>query len=101
MNRLGQIAGVLVIAREPIAQLIDLALVPFDNRVERLAMSAETCLNEDEIVVALGRLCSLRPRCVSAVSGHGHLPVPWPHPRPGPIGRAFDAHLSFRPSGDG
>jgi hypothetical protein len=27
--------------------------------------------------------------------------VPWPHPRPGPIGRAFDAHLSFRPSGDG
>ncbi len=94
---LREIARVLVIAGEAITQLVDLPLVPFDDRIKCVATSAEARLYERAVVRAVGQRLSVSPRCLSAaVSGHGHPPVPRPQSRPGPIECAVGAHLSFR-----
>ena len=55
---LREVAGVLVVADEPVAELIDLPLVPLHDHVERLAASGEARLDQRAVV---GRRRTARP----------------------------------------
>ena len=98
---LRQVARVLVIPRKPVAQLIDMALVPLNDDVERFTTAGQARLHQRPIVAGRVRLRVLGPRVIGAVSRHAHLPIPRPDAGPEAIDRAVDTHLSFRPRPEG
>ena len=66
---LRQIARVLMIAGEPIAQLVDVALVPLDEDVECGRLPAEARLHQ-RVVIGVGPR-GIHPLGILARVGHG------------------------------
>ncbi len=68
---LRQIAGVLVIADEPVTQLIDLTTVTLDNQVERLGPASQRQLDERGLAELREPLIS---NDLAVLPNNGHIP---------------------------